>query len=122
MINLSAEDSTAKKLMWKFLLKKGQVIRSKSYYGNSYSEAQTGELHDKIRVSHVDVDWGKTKEVEEGLEGLFQGTFHDNPEIKYMEGEIVFKDGDKFSVHWNPEESGEPLTYTQVINEILKEA
>ena len=81
-----------KKGIWLYLIKNGSVITHESFYGMYVSPEKT----DMVRNNIHDIDWDKTSEVTDGYAEQFAGTFVDPDTIKFIQGDLVMKNGEKY--------------------------
>lgn len=76
----------AEKALWKYVINKGYVIETKSYYGNTYDFERT----EVIRNNMDKINWDKTNHIRQDTEYEFTGTFADDISVQYLYGKLSY--------------------------------
>lgn len=84
----------AEKILWEYLINKGYVIESESYYGNLSDIDQTLT----IRNDMAKIDWDKSTPIKQDTEYKFDGTFSENLTVEYLYGELSYRNK-KYTFH-----------------------
>jgi hypothetical protein len=83
-----------KQAMWIYLITKGMVLKSESYYGDTFDYEETENIRDRTAFGRSFINWDKTSDVKDGWKRHFKGTFCDNDEeIGYLKGTLVRSNG-----------------------------
>lgn len=78
----------ADKLLWMYLINKGMVLESESYYGNITDYDGTIQLRNAISKNPDIVNWDKSEQVKQDSEYVFVGTFADDQPVNFLKGAI----------------------------------
>jgi hypothetical protein len=104
----------AEKLMWKYLLERGGVIGSKSYYGTSIDFEKTNKC--QAFIKEFGIDWKETKGVVDDYDHEFNGTFDDPAKVTFLKGTLVLNNGTKWEWYY---EYYEPFNILELVKDII---
>jgi len=80
------------KLLWLYLIKKGGLLESESYYGNIIDIEGTKQLREAIKKDGSIINWKKSTPVVQDTDYKFLGTFADEDDkVEHLKGELVIK-------------------------------
>ena len=110
---------TSKQIMWRFLIAKGSITESMSYYGRS-ADIEATERYKKttIKMLFDSINWDETTDVVDGDEEFFLGTFCEyNDKVKDLRGTLVLKGGKETNWYLAMDDD---ISITECINAVLE--
>ena len=104
---------TLKEAMWHYLIKRGSVIESESYYGDL--------INYDVELEYKDLDITRCSEIEDGYSDEFNGTFVEASQIEYLKGTAVTTEGKTYMIKFSMDDHWSFSECMQTILEILQQ-
>lgn len=99
------------KFVWAYMLEVGERTNGTwSYYGSRFEGIKNDGLFYnyekaikemdtiKNKVKEIGIDWDKTLPPKSNMESSFEGTFADSSEVETLLGELVLKNGSRYTI------------------------
>ena len=102
------------KLMWKYLIDAGGIIKDESFYGTIIDIEKTIEVRDIVKTQGI--DWDQTKGVTDDWAEKFDGTFDEPARIEFLKGTLYTNDGGKWTWYLQYDE---PFDILQLVKDFI---